>query len=160
MGLLAGGLKIFHQTGSLDFERIRQETEALKLGPGYACREFEYDMGEALAAADLVLMRGGASSLAEASAWGLPMIVVPYPHAHGHQKVNAAELERKGAALVVDDADLTPGKLAEVVGGLRDSPEQRQALSAAARGWGAREAADRIAALAIQVAGQGERAGR
>ena len=59
----------------------------------------------ALAAADLLVGRAGSSTLAEAAALGLPMVVVPYPHAGGHQRANARSLERAGAARVVDDAD-------------------------------------------------------
>lgn len=151
-GLLGQGLKILHQTGRVDYERIKSESEGLKLGPQYACREFEFEMGEALAAADLILMRGGSSSLAEAAAWGLPMVVVPYPGADGHQKLNAAELERKGAAWIVADEALTPHSLTEIVGELLANVPRRQAMSQAALGWGSREAADRIAALAIELA--------
>lgn len=152
-GLLDRGVKIYHQTGALEFPRVQAEAQERKLGPNYRCSDYEMNMAEALAAADLIVMRAGSSSLAEASAWGLPMIVVPYPHAHGHQKVNAAELERKGAALVIDDEIFVAEKLSETVADLLDHPDKRQALSQAALGWGSREAADRIAALVIEVAG-------
>ncbi|MEI6501341.1 MAG: UDP-N-acetylglucosamine--N-acetylmuramyl-(pentapeptide) pyrophosphoryl-undecaprenol N-acetylglucosamine transferase, partial [Armatimonadota bacterium] len=135
-GLLGQGLKIFHQTGRADYQRIQSESEALRLGPAYVCREFEFEMGAALASADLILSRGGSSSLAEAAAWGLPMVVIPYPHADGHQKLNAAELQRKGAALVVEDDQLTPQRLAEVIGELLADAPRRQAMSQAALGWG------------------------
>ena len=64
------------------------------------------DMDAALAAADLLVGRAGASSLAEAAGVGLPMIVVPYPHAAAHQRANAAEAVEAGAAILIDDAEL------------------------------------------------------
>lgn len=151
--LLADGLCVFHLTGRLDYERMASEARQRGLGPRYQCREYEMQMAEALAAADLVVMRAGSSSLAEASTAGLPMVVVPLPHAHGHQKVNAAALEQQGAALVVDNEQMNPGRLLETVRGLVAAPDTRGALSAAALAWGARGAADRIAAEVIAVAG-------
>jgi UDP-N-acetylglucosamine--N-acetylmuramyl-(pentapeptide) pyrophosphoryl-undecaprenol N-acetylglucosamine transferase len=151
--LLGAGLKIYHQTGSLDYEKVRATTAERQLGPSYVCREFIPNMGTLLAAADMFLMRAGSSSLAEAAAWGLPMIVVPGAFAHGHQQVNAQQLEQRGAAVVVQNADLTAERLTEVALDLLSHSEQRQAMSQAALGWGSREAADRIAALVVGVAG-------
>lgn len=154
--LLGAGLKVFHQTGSLDYQQVKAETDAADWGPRYVCREFIHDMGSVLAAADLFLMRAGASSLAEAAAWSLPMIVVPGDFAHGHQKVNAEEVERRGAAIVVANSDLTPGRLAEVALELLQRPDRRAAMAAAARAWGTREAGDKIARVLTEV-GSGTR---
>ena len=64
------------------------------------------DMDAALAAADVVVGRAGSSTLAEAAAAGVAMIVVPYPHAAAHQRANAAEMVAAGAAILVSDEDL------------------------------------------------------
>jgi UDP-N-acetylglucosamine--N-acetylmuramyl-(pentapeptide) pyrophosphoryl-undecaprenol N-acetylglucosamine transferase len=99
-----------------------------------------------------VLIRAGASSLAEAAAWSLPMIVVPGAFAHGHQKHNATELVNRGAAIMIEDADLTAERLAETVLALMGDPAQRAGMSQAGSGWGSRQAGERIAELALAAA--------
>jgi UDP-N-acetylglucosamine--N-acetylmuramyl-(pentapeptide) pyrophosphoryl-undecaprenol N-acetylglucosamine transferase len=113
--LAASEVKVLHLTGSVDYGRVHEATAEGLGGPGYTCREFEARMGLALAASDLVLMRAGSSSLAEAAAWGLPMLLAPLPIAGGHQRHNAKPLATSGAALMVEDTDLGGGWLAETV---------------------------------------------
>lgn len=75
-----------------------------------------HDPADAYAAADLVLARAGASTLAELVELRLPAILIPYPHAtDGHQWVNARAIARSGAAIVVDDADLTAAGLTKLL---------------------------------------------
>lgn len=150
--LLAAGMKILHQTGSRDFERVQQAATEQAFGPNYHCFAFHAELWRLLAAADLVLMRAGSSSLAEAAAWRLPMIIVPGAFAHGHQRHNATELVSRGAAVMVEDADLTAGALQEAVLGLQSERERRAAMAQAASGWGSRGAAERIAELAVAAA--------
>src|SRR5204863_2181675 len=93
------------------------------------------EMLTALAASDLVVGRAGASTLAEATALGLPMVVVPYPHAAGHQRANAASLAAAGAARLVDDDAFDATALLDAAA-LLDDPERHVAMSAAARELG------------------------
>ena len=109
------------------------------------------DMLTALAAADLVVGRAGSSTLAEATALGLPMVVVPYPHAAGHQKANARELVAAGAARLVDDADFDAAALLEAAA-ILDDPTTHLAMSAAARSFGRPAAAEAVADLVVAAA--------
>ncbi len=152
--LLATGIKIFHQTGRLDFERVRAAVAALQPGPNYRCEAFISQMQLVLAAADLYVLRAGSSSLAEAAAWGLPMIVVPGAFAHGHQKHNAQALVERGAAIMIEDEQLTGERLKDAIRALVLDETRRRAMSQAALGWGSRQAAERIAELIIATASE------
>jgi UDP-N-acetylglucosamine--N-acetylmuramyl-(pentapeptide) pyrophosphoryl-undecaprenol N-acetylglucosamine transferase len=105
----------------------------------------------ALAAADLLIGRAGSSTLAEAAALGLPMVVVPYPHAGGHQRANAAVLAEAGAARIVDDADFDAAALLDAIS-IVENPAVHLGMSAAARALGRPGAAAAIAALLTALA--------
>jgi UDP-N-acetylglucosamine--N-acetylmuramyl-(pentapeptide) pyrophosphoryl-undecaprenol N-acetylglucosamine transferase len=102
------------------------------------------EMVHALAAADVVVARAGASVLGEFPAVGLPSVLVPYPHAGQHQGVNAAFLAQHGAAMIVPDEDL-PMRLAPTILQLLSSPERLRAMSQAAASLARPDAADNIA---------------
>ena len=109
------------------------------------------EMTAALDAADLVVGRAGSSTLAEAAAFALPMVVVPYPHAGGHQQRNAEAYAATGAATLVDDADFTAERLLELAGLLAD-PAAHARMSAAARDAARPHAADAVADLVVALA--------
>ncbi len=109
------------------------------------------DMTAALAAADLAVGRAGASTIAEASAFALPMAIVPYPHAAGHQRRNAELQAAAGAAILIEDEDLDADRLVEVAGLLAD-PAAHAAMSAAARELARPDAAAAVADLVLAVA--------
>jgi UDP-N-acetylglucosamine--N-acetylmuramyl-(pentapeptide) pyrophosphoryl-undecaprenol N-acetylglucosamine transferase len=118
-------------------------------------RVLEYldDMGSALAAADLVVARAGATSIAEITALGLPSVLVPYPFAtDDHQTKNARTLVEHGAAQLVADADLDGERFGNVVVGLLGDEEARATMAAASRVLGRPDAAFRVASLARSVA--------
>lgn len=109
-------------------------------------------MDLALALADLAVARAG-GSVAELAACGLPAVLVPYPYAtEGHQTANARELEGFGAAVRIEDRDLTPSSLAAAILDLMDDEERRSAMAAAMRAWARTDAAGAIAGLAAEVA--------
>ncbi len=109
------------------------------------------DMVDAFAASDLVIGRAGSSTLAEVTAAGLPMVVVPYPHAGGHQRANAAVLAAAGAAHLIDDATFDGPALLEAIR-ILDDPAQHARMSAAARSLGRPGAAKALAAILMALA--------
>jgi UDP-N-acetylglucosamine--N-acetylmuramyl-(pentapeptide) pyrophosphoryl-undecaprenol N-acetylglucosamine transferase len=111
------------------------------------------DMLSALAAADLVVGRAGSSTLAEVTAFGLPIVVVPYPHAAGHQRANARHVVEAGAGRLIEDADFDAAALLDAARSL-DDPAAHLAMSAAARALGRPGAADAVADLVLAAARQ------
>lgn len=109
------------------------------------------EMLTVLAAADLVVGRAGSSTLAEVTALALPLVVVPYPHAAGHQKANAASLVEVGAARLVDDATFDANALLDAAALLHD-PAAHARMSAAARSLGRPGAASAVAELVLAAA--------
>jgi UDP-N-acetylglucosamine--N-acetylmuramyl-(pentapeptide) pyrophosphoryl-undecaprenol N-acetylglucosamine transferase len=105
----------------------------------------------ALAAADLVVGRAGSSTLAEVTALGLPSVIVPYPHAAGHQRANARVLVDAGAARLVDDDDFDADALLDAAA-LLDDPAAHLEMAAAARALGRPGSADAVADLVRAVA--------
>jgi UDP-N-acetylglucosamine--N-acetylmuramyl-(pentapeptide) pyrophosphoryl-undecaprenol N-acetylglucosamine transferase len=106
------------------------------------------EMASALAACDLIVGRAGSSTLAEATALGKPMVVVPYPHAAGHQLANARRLVESGAGRLVPDEDFDAEALLDVTAILAD-PALHARMSAASRELGRPGAADAVARLVL-----------
>lgn len=143
-------LYIIHATGKADYE---QTCAALNLTEEEQKRwhvlEYINDMGEVLAACDVVVSRAGASSIAELAALAKPSILVPYPLATAdHQTINARGLVDAGAAFMVCDKDLDSTYFTDRLNSLLESDSLRQSLTLAARGLAQDKAA---CALADQV---------
>jgi UDP-N-acetylglucosamine--N-acetylmuramyl-(pentapeptide) pyrophosphoryl-undecaprenol N-acetylglucosamine transferase len=109
------------------------------------------EMTAALAAADLVVGRAGSSTLAECAAFGLPLVCVPYPHAAGHQRVNAEAYAAAGAARLVADEAFDAAALLDAAR-LLDDPVAHLAMSAAARAAARPGAAAAVAELVVAAA--------
>ena len=97
------------------------------------------DMQLGYAAADLVLCRGGAITVAETTALGLPAIYVPLPYGNGEQRRNALPVVEAGGGMLVDNADLTPEWIERTVIPLARDPRRLAAMSAAAAAYGRRD---------------------
>ena len=139
--------QVVHITGELDWPDVEAKTRDLSEAQMARYHVFPYlheEMGAVLAAADLVLSRGGASALGEYPLFGLPAILVPYPYAWRYQKVNADYLGGKGAAVTVEDGELA-GKLLPTVGAILGTPERLEAMRTAMRGLAHPGAAEQIA---------------
>ncbi|MBU0717139.1 MAG: UDP-N-acetylglucosamine--N-acetylmuramyl-(pentapeptide) pyrophosphoryl-undecaprenol N-acetylglucosamine transferase [Planctomycetes bacterium] len=146
--------QVLHLTGGLDFERVQTAYQGRSI-PARVL-SFTHHMAEAIAAADLVVSRAGASTLAEITAVGRASVLMPYPfHKDMHQLANARCLERAAAARVVHDAidlSLNGPKLREVLTQLMRDPRQLEEMAAAARQVGRRQAATDIADQVMQLA--------
>ena len=131
---------------------------AVASAPGveYRAVKYESDMPTVLCAADLVVCRAGATSVAELSALGVPSILVPLPGAPGdHQMANARYLEDADGALLLPDPELDGGRLGEEMVALLADVERLTAMANGARIVGKPDAADRVAAVIASVAGDG-----
>lgn len=123
-------------------------------------RLFPYidDMKAAYGAADLVISRAGASTLAEITAIGIPSVLVPLPTSAGdHQRVNARAIERAGAAWVIEQAaDDGPARLAEILTAL-GSPEgdaRLKQMGESARALGRPDAAAAMGRAVLELLGE------
>lgn len=122
-------------------------------GPAYVALPYIERMDMALAAADMVLCRSGAMTVAEVSAVGLPGVYVPLPHGNGEQELNARPVVDAGGGVIIPDAELSPQRIVrEVVPVLRD-PARLSQVSAAALRAGHRDAARIIAQRVLDAAG-------
>lgn len=139
-------------TGPSHFDHIRDGLEGLDLGGRVKVRPYITDMPTALATADLAISRAGAMALAELCAWGIPSILVPFPHAAAnHQYHNARALADAGAAVLIAETELAPGRLLQEALALTADPGRRDAVAARALERGhphaAREIVERLATL-------------
>jgi len=126
LDLLKPEWQVLWQTGEADFSEISQKVK----GEAIACAVYPFieDMGSAYAASDLVISRAGALTLAEITACGKPSVLIPFPFATAdHQRHNAEALQKKGAATVILQKDLTAQVLAEKICSLlSDETELKQ----------------------------------
>jgi UDP-N-acetylglucosamine--N-acetylmuramyl-(pentapeptide) pyrophosphoryl-undecaprenol N-acetylglucosamine transferase len=104
------------------------------------------EMADALVAADLIVGRAGSSTLAEATALGKPLVVVPYPHAAGHQAANARRIVETGAGSLVADEAFDRAALLDAAA-ILDDPARHARMAAAARELGRPGAAEAVAEL-------------
>ncbi|MEX2583946.1 MAG: undecaprenyldiphospho-muramoylpentapeptide beta-N-acetylglucosaminyltransferase [Gemmatimonadota bacterium] len=146
------GMEILWATGPKNHERVAAEVERLGVGGWVHAKPYIHEMPLALAAADVAVSRAGAMALAELCAWGIPSILVPFPHAAAdHQYHNARALADAGAAVVITESELTPGRLWEEIVSLTGDEEWRSALADGATDRGnpdaAREIVEKLATL-------------
>jgi len=151
---LLARFEIIHLSGELDWPLVKHNREQLpmELAARYHALPYLHDMGSALAAADLVISRAGASALGEYPLFGLPAVLVPYPHAWRYQKVNADYLTRRGAAIILEDQALKV-ELFDTLNVLLENPNKLKAMRAAMFELSHPRAAEKIASKLIELAG-------
>jgi UDP-N-acetylglucosamine--N-acetylmuramyl-(pentapeptide) pyrophosphoryl-undecaprenol N-acetylglucosamine transferase len=139
--------RVLHVAGRRDFATLTAP------GPHYVLLDYVEPFGAALAAADLAVARAG-GSVFELAQYGLPSVLIPYPHASGnHQAANAHWMEHAGAATVLPDEQLTPERLRAEVDALVADEPRRTAMAAASRGLARPDAARVIAREVVHAAG-------
>lgn len=158
-------LYIIHATGEKDYERTR---DLLHLSDAEASRyklmPYLSDMALALAAADMVVSRAGASTVAEIAARALPAVLMPYPEATAdHQSKNARLLVDAGAAKLMRDAEVAEAggreKFLQTLTDLLDHPDLRAQMAGRARALGAQDAHKKLADIVIETSASEEMLG-
>jgi UDP-N-acetylglucosamine--N-acetylmuramyl-(pentapeptide) pyrophosphoryl-undecaprenol N-acetylglucosamine transferase len=150
-GLLSSrdGIQFLHQTGQSDFERMKKAYR--DMGFKAMVAPFIHQMAEAYAVADIVISRAGATTLAELTALGKPMLLVPYPHAAGHQEHNASKVVEVGGARLLREHELTAEVMAGHLRELYSSEELRGEMRRHSRTHGRGDAAARVVDLAVSI---------
>ena len=146
--LADAGVGVLHAHGPKNTVAVQEVPGA----PAYVAVPYLERMDLAYAAADAVLCRCGAMTVAEVSAVGLPAVFVPLPIGNGEQALNARPIVDAGGALLVPDAELSPRTLTDTVIPLLTDADRLAAMSTAAQGTGHREAADVLARMVLEVA--------
>ena len=138
--------RVLHVAGRRDFAELEPP------GPRYDLRDFIVPFGRALAVADLAVARAG-GSIFELAQYGVPAVLVPYPHATAdHQTANARWMRACGAAVVIDDAALTPERLRSEVDAILLDRERLAAMAAAASRLARPDAARAVARAVLAAA--------
>jgi UDP-N-acetylglucosamine--N-acetylmuramyl-(pentapeptide) pyrophosphoryl-undecaprenol N-acetylglucosamine transferase len=139
--LVGSGWQVLHLSGGL---RGAVDDPGL---PGYRVVEYTDRMDLAMAAADLAISRAGSATVSELAAVGLPAVLVPYPVGNGEQDLNARDAVDAGGAMLVRDAEFTPGWVAATLVPLLNDPARVAAMAARIATVGHRDGADRMADL-------------
>lgn len=148
-------LQFYHISGEKEYqatlEAYRASGVEVEKAGNLKVVPYLYGMENALAAADLIVGRAGASFLAEIMVRGIPAILVPYPHAAAdHQTYNARSLADKGAAVVIPDGEFSGQRLTEVLTNLSSDSQRRELMAAACRSLGRENALDNIVQVIAQ----------
>ncbi len=147
-------IHVIHACGQKDFKRMH---ERLALDEPYKdrydLREYIDNMGDILAAADLVVSRSGASSVAEIAALAKPAILIPYPHATAdHQTTNAHLLSDSGAAIIIPDDQLDSHTLFEQIDSLYEDQKKLVGMKQAASELECSQATNQLKSIVLQAA--------
>lgn len=152
---------IIHLTGTNNWQDVQQQLAGMAIDSSANYRVYPYlneEMAAAFSAADLVVSRAGASSLGELPYFGLPAVLVPYPHAWKYQKLNADYLVSRQAAVILENQYLVD-QLVPVVLSLLDQPERLLAMRKAMEHLATPSAAQDIMKLLLSMAQSGTRKG-
>jgi len=144
-------VEIVHQTGRADHERVKSAYS--ELGRKAEVVEFIHEMPQVFARSDLIVSRAGASTVAELTAAARPCILIPFPEAaDDHQRRNALALEKRHAAVVLEQEKTTGKELAETILRLADDREELRQMAAASKQLARPDSVEKILDLMCEVA--------
>ena len=152
--LLTKRCELIHQTGRTNFENVKQLI-GNDIPPEYHILPFldEQQLAQAYAAADLVITRGGATTIAEIAALGKPSILIPLPDAAAdHQLKNATEFAHTGGTVIMEQANLTPHLFQSEIFSLLDNPDLLKKMGENAKKFSHPDAAQKIAQEILNIA--------
>ena len=142
-------LQVIHISGKQDYQDLKSKYEAM--GIPFALYSFLEGINDAYKVADVVISRAGALTTTEIAMAGIPSILIPYPYAGGHQKENAAVLGKAGAAQVIEEKNLTSGRLAEAMKEILFNTTTAKDLKGRLQGIRFPDAAERLAYEAVRI---------
>lgn len=145
---------VLHVSGPGNHPAVVEASRAYADEPRYRLVPYLEEMPAAIVASDLVITRAGATTLAELTAAARPMILVPYPYAGGHQRLNAGAIVREGAGLEIEDAAMSAERLAAELLPLMGDVARLEAMGAASGRLGRPRAADELATLLLSLGAQ------
>ncbi|MBI3317198.1 MAG: UDP-N-acetylglucosamine--N-acetylmuramyl-(pentapeptide) pyrophosphoryl-undecaprenol N-acetylglucosamine transferase [Candidatus Omnitrophica bacterium] len=119
-------IAVIHITGEREFEKVSRAYQAL--GVGARVYSFSEHMEEHYRTADMAVTRAGANTLFELAFFKVPAIVIPYPHAGAHQSENAAYFARRGACLVIEEAEFDAANLSRILRDWVKQPGKRESF--------------------------------
>lgn len=150
--LLEQGIQILHALGPKNASDDIVQVTHPETGAVYQPLTYVDRMELAYAAADLMLGRGGASTVMETAVVGLPTIFVPYPHFNGEQARNVTQVVEVGGGILLADADCSPEWLIDQLPGLISDQDRLAGMSKATRSVAQAEAARKLAEMTVEVA--------
>ena len=150
--------RLIHAVGSRDQRAVSEKLSLNGLDPADCnaeLREYIYDMPRVMAAADLILCRAGASTLAELSFMGKPVLIVPSPNVtDNHQEKNARVLERAGGARVLLEGEFDAASLLAQVRELLSDPDKLEEMGRAMRALSVPDATEKICDKLLSLCGK------
>lgn len=149
---LSSELQIIHCTGEYGYEAAKAAYKQTDIN-AFVC-SFLDDMGAAFSMTDIIICRAGATTIAEITAIGIPAILIPYPHAaDNHQYWNAMELASSGGGYLLQQIDLTPEKIIELITDLFNNKEKYDRMKMFNKGMGMPNAATKVVDNICRVIG-------
>jgi UDP-N-acetylglucosamine--N-acetylmuramyl-(pentapeptide) pyrophosphoryl-undecaprenol N-acetylglucosamine transferase len=146
------GIQVLHIAGPTDYEEVRDVYAKIPLLKQHVAA-FCHRMDLAYRVADLAIARSGASSMSELAYFGVPSLLVPYPHAaEDHQTRNAEIFDKAGAARLMRESDLNADTLADAVRAVFNDPRKAGVMKKAAQKLSVKNSAEKIAELIVKEA--------